>query len=63
MKVRLYDWDGKGLKEVATLESNKGAVSALAFSPNGSLLAAGDVSLGHLIDTRPLYVCSSPAAR
>ncbi|KAF7795659.1 hypothetical protein EIP86_006824 [Pleurotus ostreatoroseus] len=44
MKVRLYDWDGKSLKEVATLESNKGAISALAFSPDGSLLVAGDSS-------------------
>ena len=44
-KIRLYDWDGKALKEVAVLENNKGSVSALAFSPDGSLLAAGDVSL------------------
>lgn len=43
-KVRLYEWDGKALKEVAVLENNKGSVSALAFSPDGSLLAAGDVS-------------------
>ncbi|KAI0918644.1 hypothetical protein AcW1_009523 [Taiwanofungus camphoratus] len=43
-KVHLYDWDGKTLKEVSTLEGNKGTVSALAFSPDGSLLASGDVS-------------------
>ncbi|KAH9951566.1 WD40 repeat-like protein [Amylocystis lapponica] len=43
-KVRLYDWDGKTFKDVATLEGNKGAVSALAFSPDGALLAAGDSS-------------------
>ncbi|KAL6306374.1 WD40 repeat-like protein [Sparassis latifolia] len=43
-KVRLYGWDGKTLSETATLEGNKGNVSALAFSPNGSLLAAGDSS-------------------
>ncbi|KZT03823.1 WD40 repeat-like protein [Laetiporus sulphureus 93-53] len=43
-KVHLYDWDGKALSEVATLEGNKGIVSALAFSPDGSLLAAGDSS-------------------
>ncbi|KAJ3552698.1 hypothetical protein NM688_g4017 [Phlebia brevispora] len=43
-KVRLYNWDGKALKEVAVLDSNKGAISALAFSPDGSLLAAGDSS-------------------
>ncbi|OBZ67657.1 putative WD repeat-containing protein C9G1.05 [Grifola frondosa] len=43
-KVHLYDWDGKTLKEVATLDGNKGVVSALAFSPDGSLLAAGDSS-------------------
>jgi hypothetical protein len=31
------------LKEVGLLEENRGAVSAIAFSPNGTLLAAGDV--------------------
>lgn len=44
MKVRLYDWDGKALGEAATLEGNKGVVSALAFTPDGALLTAGDVS-------------------
>ena len=44
-KVRLNEWDGKALKEVAVLEGNQGAVSALAFSPDGKYLASGDVSL------------------
>ncbi|TFY62674.1 hypothetical protein EVJ58_g3719 [Rhodofomes roseus] len=44
MKVRLYDWDGKTLTEAATLEGNKGTVSALAFSPDGALLTTGDSS-------------------
>jgi WD40 repeat protein len=44
-KVRLYQWDGKTLKESAVLEGNKGVVSAVAFSPDGSHLAAGDVCL------------------
>ncbi|KAI0356078.1 WD40 repeat-like protein [Trametes cingulata] len=43
-KVRLYSWDGKSLTESATLDGNKGVVSALAFSPNGGLLASGDSS-------------------
>lgn len=43
-KVRLYDWDGKALQEVGLLEANRGLVSALAFSPDGLKLAAGDVS-------------------
>ncbi|KAL0578997.1 WD40 repeat-like protein [Marasmius crinis-equi] len=43
-KVRLYDWDGKSLKETAILEGNKGAVTALSFSPDGNLLASGDTS-------------------
>ncbi|KAI1787572.1 WD40 repeat-like protein [Ganoderma leucocontextum] len=43
-KVRLYAWDGKTLAESATLEGNKGVVSALAFSPDGKLLASGDSS-------------------
>lgn len=42
-KVRLNHWDGKVLKETDVLEGNKGIVSALAFSPDGNLLAAGDV--------------------
>lgn len=42
--MRLFDWDGSALKEIALLEGNKGVVSALAFSPDGSKLAAGDVS-------------------
>lgn len=44
MKVWLYEWDGKALTEVGTLEGNKGTVSAVAISPDGSHLAAGDVS-------------------
>ncbi|KAK7020199.1 WD40 repeat-like protein [Paramarasmius palmivorus] len=43
-KVRLYDWDGKALKEKAVLEGSKGVVSALSFSPDGTYLAAGDSS-------------------
>ncbi|KZT65291.1 WD40 repeat-like protein [Daedalea quercina L-15889] len=44
MKVRVFDWDGQSLTEAATLEGNKGVVSALAFSPDGSFLTAGDSS-------------------
>ncbi|CAA7264403.1 unnamed protein product [Cyclocybe aegerita] len=47
-KVRLNEWDGKALKEVAVLEGNQGVVSVLAFSPDGKYLAAGDSS-GKLI--------------
>ena len=46
--MRLFDWDGKSLTEAATLDGNKGIVSALAFSPDGSLLAAGDVGRSEL---------------
>ncbi|KAL0959696.1 hypothetical protein HGRIS_011391 [Hohenbuehelia grisea] len=42
MKVHIYEWDGKALKETSVLEGNKGVVSALAFSPDGLYLAAGD---------------------
>ena len=40
----MYDWDGTTFTEVATLEGNKGVVSALSFSPDGTKLVAGDVS-------------------
>ncbi|KAI0281822.1 quinon protein alcohol dehydrogenase-like superfamily [Russula aff. rugulosa BPL654] len=43
-KVRLYNWDGKSFQEVGIFEANKGLVSALAFSPDGLKLAAGDSS-------------------
>lgn len=42
-KVYLYAWDGKELKAGDALEGPKGVVHALAFSPDGKLLAAGDV--------------------
>lgn len=44
-KVRLYDWDGKSLKETGLLENNRAIISALAFSPDGKYLAVGDVSV------------------
>ena len=50
MKVRLYHWDGKTLKEDGVLENNKGVVSALAFSPDGAWLAAGDVRVSSIDD-------------
>ncbi|KAF9530217.1 WD40-repeat-containing domain protein [Crepidotus variabilis] len=43
-KVRLNEWDGKALKELAVLEGNQGQVSALSFSPDGKYLASGDSS-------------------
>ena len=49
----LHDWDGKSFKEAAILENNKGTISALAFSPDGSLLVAGDVSLHIMPNVTP----------
>jgi len=43
-KVHLNEWDGKTLKETVVLEGNQNIVSALAFSPDGRLLASGDSS-------------------
>ncbi|CAE6532530.1 unnamed protein product [Rhizoctonia solani] len=40
--VTLYEWDGNGLKELGKLASNKGTITAIAFSPDGSLVAAAD---------------------
>ena len=56
-KVYLYEWDGKALTETAVLEGNKGAVSALAFSHDGTQLAAGDVSLTFCGSLRQTYPC------
>jgi WD repeat-containing protein 1 (actin-interacting protein 1) len=39
----LYSWDGAQLGKAGLLEGNKGIVSALAFSPDGSMVASGDV--------------------
>jgi WD repeat-containing protein 1 (actin-interacting protein 1) len=44
-KVHLNEWDGKTLKETVVLEGNQNIVSALAFSPDGKLLASGDVNI------------------
>lgn len=43
-KVRLYDWNGKLLKEAGLLEGNKGPISAIKFSPDGTKVVSGDVS-------------------
>ncbi|KAH8832504.1 WD40-repeat-containing domain protein [Flagelloscypha sp. PMI_526] len=43
-KVHLYAWDGKSLSESTVLAESKGPVSAVSFSPDGTLLAAGDSS-------------------
>ena len=43
-KVRLYNWDGKSLKETGLLEGNKGPISAIRFSPDGTMVVSGDVS-------------------
>lgn len=41
--MHLYDWTGSELKESGKLEKSLAAIGALAFSPDGSLLAAGNV--------------------
>ncbi|GAB1519155.1 WD40 repeat-like protein [Rhizoctonia solani] len=38
----LYEWDGSGLKELGKLTSNRGTITAIAFSPDGSLVAVAD---------------------
>lgn len=45
-KIHLYLWNSNGtLTESGELsEAQKGAVTAVSFSPNGDMLAAGDVS-------------------
>ncbi|KAF8306110.1 YVTN repeat-like/Quino protein amine dehydrogenase, partial [Clavulina sp. PMI_390] len=46
-KVHLYTYASGGLKEDGVLENNRGPVYAVAFSPDGSKLVAGD-SLGKI---------------
>lgn len=62
-KVHLNEWDGKTLKEIVVLEGNQNIVSALAFSPDGRLLASGDVSvitkLACVTRISDLCVCTS----
>lgn len=41
-KVRLYNWDGKSLKEAGLLEGNRDLISAIRFSPDGKKVVAGD---------------------
>lgn len=57
-KVVLAAIDNGAVKVEAEFEDNKGEVLALAFSPDGALLAAGDVCLALLpriqADSRPL---------
>lgn len=43
-KVRLYEWDGKSLKETGMLEGNRGPISAIKFSPDGTMVVSGNVS-------------------
>lgn len=43
-KVYLYSWDGSKASEMAKFENNRSAISALAFDPKASLLAAGESS-------------------
>lgn len=51
-KLHLNEWDGKTLKETAVLEGNQNTVSSLAFSPDGKLLASGDVSFSNSCVTK-----------
>jgi WD repeat-containing protein 1 (actin-interacting protein 1) len=44
-KIYLYTWSGSELKQEHVLEGNKGPISVLAFSPDGAVLAAGDVRI------------------
>ena len=55
-KVTVYKWDGKTLSEAGVLTNNKGAVSALAFSPDGSKLAAGDVCPDSILKVSPSHL-------
>lgn len=50
----LYAWDGKELTAGDVLEGPQGVVHALAFSPDGKLLAAGDVR--SFVFSLPSYV-------
>ncbi|KAJ1910403.1 WD40 repeat-like protein [Tieghemiomyces parasiticus] len=44
----IYDFDGLGLKPTQTLKNNRSAITAVRFSPDGSLVAAAD-GLGKIL--------------
>jgi hypothetical protein len=50
------------LKEFAVLEGNKGVISALAFSPDGNYLAAGDVGYFFFFHLRLVPVVNLPSS-
>jgi WD40 repeat protein/tRNA A-37 threonylcarbamoyl transferase component Bud32 len=41
--VKVFDWDGERLAEARTLQGHPSPVTAAAYSPDGKLLATGDV--------------------
>jgi WD40 repeat protein len=42
-RVKIYDWDGDTLTEVRTLQSHRFLTGAVIYSPDGKLLATGDL--------------------
>ncbi|KAI6029667.1 WD40-repeat-containing domain protein [Pisolithus microcarpus] len=47
-KVYVYAWDGRALSQSYVLEGNKGPVTAIAVSPSGEYIVAGD-SAGKIV--------------
>ena len=59
----LHDWNGSVLRQTAILTANLSIVTALAFSPDGALLAVGDVSRSNVHSLFALTRGVSLAAR
>jgi WD40 repeat protein len=43
-KIRIFALEGGALREEAALDKHRGAVTALAYSPDGTMLASGDAN-------------------
>ena len=41
-RVRIFDFDGHHLREIKSVDNNRGQITSLSFSPDGSMLASAD---------------------
>ncbi len=64
--VKVFDWGGKKLTEVRTLEGHSGLVGGVAYSPDGKLLASGsenELKLWNAATLGEVRAVNTPAAQ